>query len=98
MNEKLGQVVDATNTNTFVLKTLAYKSIDLEARSRRNNLIFWGFVKIPNENSFAIIRGCIANKLDLDPQNMYITLAHRPGPRRIRSRNPRISETFVILR
>ena len=89
MNEKLGQVVDVTNTNTSVLKTLAYKSIDLEARSRRNNLIFWGFVEIPNENSFAIIRGFIADKLDLDPQNMYITRAHRLGPRRIGSRNPR---------
>ena len=89
MNEKLGQVVDVTNTNTSVLKTLAYKSIDLEARSRRNNLIFWGFVEISNENCFAIIRGFIADRLDLDPQNMYLSRAHRLGPRKIGSRNPR---------
>ena len=89
MNEKLGQVVDVTNTNTSVLKTLAYKSIDLEARSRRNNLIFWEFVEIPNENCFAIIRGFIADRLDLDPQNMYLSRAHRLGPRKIGSRNPR---------
>ena len=89
MNEKLGQVVDVTNTNTSVLKTLAYKSIDLEARSRRNNLIFWGFVEIPNENCFAIIRGFIADRLDLDPQSIYLSRAHRLGPRRIGSSNPR---------
>ena len=89
MNEKLSQVVDVTNTNTSVMTTLAYKSIDLEARSRRNNLIFWGFMEIPNENCFAIIRGFIADRIDLDPQNMYLSRVHRLGPRKIGSRNPR---------
>ena len=42
MNEKLWEVIEVTNTQSCVLRTLAYKSIDLEARSRRNNLIFWG--------------------------------------------------------
>lgn len=87
MNEKLDQVVDVINSNTSVLKTLAYKSIDLEARSRRNNLIFWGFSEIPNENCFAIIRDFIADRLDLDPSRMYLTRAHRLGPRRTGSRN-----------
>ena len=89
MNEKLGQVVDVTNSHSSVLKTMAYKSIDLEARSRRNNLIFWGFVEIPNENCFAIIRGFLADRLNLDPQNIYISRAHRLGPRKIGIRNPR---------
>ena len=89
MNEKLGQVVDVTNSHFSVLKTLAYKSIDLEARSRRNNLIFWGFVEIPNENCFAIISGFLADRLNLNPQNIYISRAHRLGPRKIGIRNPR---------
>lgn len=89
MNEKLGHVVDVTNTNTSVLKTLAYKSIDMEARSRRNNLIFWGFFETPNENCFSIIREFIADNLDLDPRRMYLTRAHRLGPRKIGYRNPR---------
>ena len=49
------------------MNELAYKFIELEARSRRNNLIFWGFVEIPNENSFAIIRV-------LSPKNLTLTL------------------------
>ena len=89
MNEKLGHVVDVTNTNTSVLKTLAYKSIDMEARSRRNNLIFWGFFETPNENCFSIIREFITDNLDLDPRRMYLTRAHRLGPREIGYRNPR---------
>ena len=39
---KMAEVIDVANRNTSVLKTLAYKSIDLEARSQRNNLICWG--------------------------------------------------------
>ena len=33
VNEKLCEVIEVTNRNTNVLRTLAYKSIDLEARS-----------------------------------------------------------------
>ena len=45
MSESINQVIQATNKNTDLLKTLAYKSIDQEARSRRNNLIFWNWQK-----------------------------------------------------
>ena len=55
-------------------ETLAYIFIDLEARSRRNNLIFWEFFEIPNENCFVINRDFIADKLDLDPRRMYLTV------------------------
>jgi hypothetical protein len=37
---KVNQVIDKTNNQTEFMKTLAYKSIDLEAKSRRINLIF----------------------------------------------------------
>ena len=91
MNEKLGQVIDVTNSHSSVLKTVAYKSIDLEARSRRNNLIFWGFLESQNENCFNIIRNFLAdpNLLNLDPSRMYLATAHRLGPRKIGIRNPR---------
>ena len=55
-----------------MLKTLAYKSIDLEARSRRNNLIFWGLAENVRENCFAVIRDFIKNELDLDADKMYL--------------------------
>lgn len=89
MNEKLGHVIEVTNKNTNLLKTLAYKSIDQEARSRRNNLIFWGMSENYNENCFHIIRDFIKNHLDLDSDRMYLARAHRLGPRKIGHRNPR---------
>ena len=52
VNNKSCEVIEVTNKNTNVLKTLAYKSIDLEARSRRNNLVFWGLIENYNENCF----------------------------------------------
>ena len=72
-----------------MLKTLAYKSIDLEAWSRRNNLIFWDFFEISHENCFAMIKDFVADRLDLDLRRMYLTRAHRLGPRKIGSRNLR---------
>lgn len=89
MSDKIGEVIDVTNRNTSVLKTLAYKSIDIEARSRRNNLIFWGLSENFNENCFAIIRDFIIHHLDLDANNMYLSRAHRLGPRKIGHQNPK---------
>lgn len=80
IGEKVNQVIQTTNRNTDFLKTLAYKSIDLEARSRRNNLIFWGLVENRSENCFALIRQFIKNELDLDSDKMYLARAHRLGP------------------
>lgn len=42
VGEKLGQAVKITNNHTEFMKSLAYRSIDIKARSRRNNLIFRG--------------------------------------------------------
>ena len=89
MNEKLCEVIEVTNTQSCALRTLAYKSIDLEARSRRNNLIFWGILENPGENCFQIIRDFIQHNLDLDSDRMYLARAHRLGPRKIGIRDPR---------
>ena len=53
MDKNIHNNIQAANRNTDILKTVAYKSIDQEARSSRNNLIFWGLaenlgVKKPN--------------------------------------------------
>ena len=89
MNEKLGEVIEVTNTQSNVLRTLAYRCIDLEARSRRNNLIFWGILENPGENCFQIIRDFIQHNLDLDSDSIYLARAHRLGPRKIGIRDPR---------
>ena len=89
VNDKLCEVIEVTNKNSNVLKTLAYKSIDLEARSRRNNLLFWGLFETYNENCFFVIRDFIKRHLDLDADNMYLARAHRLGPRKIGQRDPK---------
>ena len=89
VNNKLDEVIDVTNRNSNVLRTLAYKSIDLEARSRRNNLLFWGLSENYNENCFSVIREFIKHQLGLDADNMYLARAHRLGPRRVGQRNPK---------
>ena len=88
VNNKLCKVITGTNRNSNVLKTLAFKSIDLEARSRRNNLIFYGLLEVIHENCFAVIRDFIKRHLDLDADNMYLARAHRLGPRKIGQRDP----------
>ena len=89
VNDKLCEVIEVTNKNTNVLKTLAYKSIDLEARSRRNNLVFWGLIENYHENCFDIIRDLIQRHLDINAGEMYMARAHRLGPRKIGQRNPK---------
>ncbi|KAH3698188.1 hypothetical protein DPMN_085707 [Dreissena polymorpha] len=55
VTDKLSQVVSTTNALTRFRKTLAYKSIDMEARARRNNLIFRGFIENYGENCTQVL-------------------------------------------
>ena len=61
------------------LKMLSYKSIDLEARSRRNNVIFWGITEKTGQECQEIIYNFMANELDIDTREMCIERAHRLG-------------------
>ncbi len=81
MEHTLNQVIQITNKQTDFIKTLAYQSIDAEARSRRNNLIFRGISENAGENCFQIIRDFLANNLDIDSKHTYLARAHRLGRR-----------------
>ena len=60
------------------LKLLEYRSIDLEARSRRNNLLFKGIPEQGRENCFAEVRRFIQEELQID-KDFYLERAHRLG-------------------
>lgn len=79
---KIDQVINVTNNNVNLLKLLSYKSIDIEARSRRNNLIFRGIEEEYDENCFEVLRRFISDRLDLDANKMFLVRAHRLGVRR----------------
>lgn len=62
------------------IKYLEYKNIDLEARSRRNNLIFRGLNELVGETDCEpIIYKFLAEHLLLDIDNICIQRAHRLG-------------------
>ena len=85
---KIDRVVNLIPRVDFAEKTLRkqderitlleYKSMDLEARSRRNNLLFKGFPEERNEDCKAKIKLLLKNQLELK-HDIVIDRAHRLG-------------------
>ena len=71
LQTKVSEVVQVTNCQSELLKAVAYKSIDLKARSKRNNLLFFGF----EEDGFQRVGTVIYEKLELNSDNMYLCRA-----------------------
>ena len=61
------------------LRTLEGQVIDQEARSRRNNLLFFGIPEKEGEKCTDDIKKLIKNELKLDPSGINIQRAHRFG-------------------
>lgn len=83
--QKLGQVEKSVTQNTRNIsqtidrvKLLEYRSIDQEARNRRNNLIFRGIPEVVGENCAQIISEFITEQLQIT-QSICIQRAHRLG-------------------
>ena len=74
------------------LNVLAYKSIDLEARSRRKNLVFHGLAECPSEDCFQILRDFLWEEMGIDIDDLVIERLHRLGflhKARLKSNTPR---------
>lgn len=80
--QKVDEVINVTNSNVSLLKLLSYKTIDIEARSRRNNLIIRGVPEERDENCFQTVRRFICDHLGLDANRMFLVRAHRLGARK----------------
>ena len=61
------------------IKLLEYKSIDLEARSHRNNLLFYRLAENRHENCSELIVQFIADNFGIDIERNAICRAHRVG-------------------
>ena len=93
-NERLLQAEQTVNelrntglVNKDRINMLAYKSIDSEARQRRNNLVFWGIPESLSEDCLVVLNDFLSNHLNLDPDYIFIQRVHRigklkPPPRR----------------
>ena len=78
LHNRVGKLERTVSTQDQRLKLLEYKSIDIEAHGRRNNLIFDGFDESRDKNCFDIITTFINEKLDLHFR-LVIDRAHRLG-------------------
>ncbi|XP_060561123.1 putative uncharacterized protein DDB_G0267716 [Ruditapes philippinarum] len=90
-NERVTWVERCLAVQNKKLKMLSYKSLDIEARSRRNNLIFWGLSENNSISSAELISNFLRDELDLNPPTEnpnVIERAHRLGsPRNQKYRN-----------
>ena len=78
-HEKLESLEKCVNVQNQKLKMLAYRSIDLEARSRRNNLVFRGLADCNYENCKDVIVNFLSGELKIDISQAHIARAHRLG-------------------
>ncbi|XP_060551817.1 uncharacterized protein LOC132713304 [Ruditapes philippinarum] len=81
---KLDNIEVEHDKTKYYLKALQYKSIDQEARSRRNNLIFRGIQELYlNENCEDTLADFLEQYLDIDTSCICVEVCHRIGaPRR----------------
>lgn len=73
------EIHEFTLQNKACIETLAYKSIDMEARQRRNNLLFWGIPEVRNEDCTAVLSEFLSDRLEIDAETICIQTAHRVG-------------------
>lgn len=86
MNIRVDKLDTRMDAHSKMLRLLAYKSIDSEARSRRNNLIFKGIADDENsvqrgpQDCVGIIKRFLETEMDYEnPDNLPIERAHRLG-------------------
>lgn len=75
----VNEMRETTQVNKRRINVLAYKSIDIESRQRRNNLIFWGLPEVLNKDCNVVISEFLCDKLGLDSEAICIQRAHRIG-------------------
>ncbi|MEW8548173.1 MAG: hypothetical protein AB2693_32115 [Candidatus Thiodiazotropha sp.] len=76
---KVNFIERRADSHELLLKALAYKSIDIEARSRRHNLLFHGLAENKNEKLTDLMRDFLWQEMGLDIEDLYIDRMHRLG-------------------
>ncbi|MEW8562074.1 MAG: hypothetical protein AB2541_08210 [Candidatus Thiodiazotropha sp.] len=73
------EIRESTLQNSERIDILVYKSLDIEARQRRNNLIFWGVPEVRSEDCLTVLSEFFSDRLELDPERICVQRAHRVG-------------------
>ena len=96
-NEQVETVRRRTDYHEQCLKSLAYKSIDLEARSRRNNLLFHGLAESPNEDVYHKLSDFMWTEMCLDIEDFHVERIHRLGSlRRARAMSQTLRRPIIV--
>lgn len=87
LEDDVHALLSLNNASERRIKLLEYKSIDLEARNRRNNLIFRGHPEVMNtDDCESIILTFLSERLNIN--DVCIQRAHRLGSLRPAGRRP----------
>lgn len=78
-NHRVNEVAYLIKQQAKELNMLKIRSLDQEARGRRNNLIFWGITERTRHSCVDLILRFLENELCIDTNGMYIQRAHRLG-------------------
>lgn len=96
-HEKVTKLEAASSKHNEQLKILTYRSIDLEARNRRNNLVFHGLADVVNENSKELLIQFLENELGIDTSTIHIDRVHRLGQPIIVRQGARLTRRPLIV-
>lgn len=94
VEQRVHNIEQSNKIMTDRVKLLEYKSIDHEARARRNNLIFRGIPEVDRasvEDCENTLSSFIEDFLDLDPTRMFVQAVHRIGAPQWRKTRPIIA-------
>ena len=80
--ESISQIKSKTQSHDKMLQLLNYKSLDLQARSRRKNLIFRGLFEHRGEDCYELIQTFLVDQLHFDGPEVTIERAHILGSRK----------------
>ena len=78
LKRRVSSVECVVTSHANRLKLLEYRSLDIEARSRRHNLLFKGIAEDRRENCFDKVRRFIREELNIE-RDLYLERAHRLG-------------------
>ena len=78
--KRVSEIETVVRSHNDRLRLLEYKSLDIEARSRRNNLVIHGFLERRNEDCASRVIGFLQDALNLESaDSTWIERAHRLG-------------------
>ena len=76
---------------------LAYRSLDIESRQIRNNLLFRGIPEVRDEDCIAEVKYFLGDRLGLDNDAISIQRAHRVGRIQRQSANIRKRPLIALI-